>query len=156
VAAIYNVGFQGKQLLSTYQRWKLAHLNDANAPDVGDPDGDGYPTLLEYGLAMFPEIADPPGIPAVKLYDYGAGGKRLRVVLQRDPTHNDVTIEVQGTSNLLSGWQSLAGSTNGLPFQGVGYVGGDGSGTGIKIVEIRDSSSVTNASQRFVRIKVTH
>ena len=156
IAAIYNVGSLGKQVLSAYQRWKLAHLNDVYAPDLGDPDGDGYPTLLEYGLAMFPEIADLPGLPPMNLYDYGAGDKRLRVMLHRDPTHNDVTIQVQASSNLLNGWQNVAGSTNGLPFQGVGYVGGDGSGAGIKTVEIRDSSSVTNASQRFLRIKVTH
>jgi hypothetical protein len=155
IASIYNVGSAGKQPFSAYQRWKLAHLNDASAPDLADPDGDGYVTLLEYGLAMFPEIADPPALPLVDLFDYGADGKRLRAILQRDPSHNDVTIEVQGSGNLL-GWQSLASSTNGLPFQGIGYVGGDGTGPGIKTVEIRDSASVTNAFQRFIRVRVTH
>ena len=156
IASIYNVGSAGKQPGSAYQRWKLAHLNDADAPDLGDPDDDGYATLLEYGLALFPEVADPPGLPQMNLFDYGAGDQRLRAILHRDPTHNDVTIEVQGSSNLVGGWQSLAASTNGLPFQGVGYVGGDGAGLGIKTVEIRDSASITNAPQRFIRVKVTH
>jgi hypothetical protein len=156
IASIYNVGSAGLLPFSTYQRWKLVYLGDANAPDLGDPDGDGYPTLLEYGLAMNPAVADPPGLPLMDLYDYGQAGKRLRAVVNRDPTHNDVTIEVQGSGSLSGGWQILAASTNGLPYQGIGYVGGDGPGSDIKTVEIRDSLSITNALQRFLRVKVSH
>jgi hypothetical protein len=156
VASIYNVGSAGKAPLAPYEHWKAIHLNDASAPDTGDPDNDGYSTLLEYGLALLPEIPDPPHLPQVSLFDYGADGKRLRTILQRDPAHNDVTVEVQGSSDFTTGWQSLAGSTNGLPFQGIGYVGGDGAGSEIKTVEIRDSASTANAPRRFLRIKVTH
>ncbi|MGH7969341.1 MAG: LamG domain-containing protein, partial [Limisphaerales bacterium] len=156
IASVYQLGPLGNLPMSSYQRWKLAHLNDPAAPDFGDPDGDGYPTLLEYGLSLSPEIADPAGLPQMSLFDYGSQGRHLRAVLQRDPTHNDITIEVQGSSNLFGLWQNLAASTNGLPFQGVGYVGGDGAGSGIKTVEVRDSVSVTNATQRFLRVKVTH
>jgi hypothetical protein len=143
-------------LLAPYEHWKLIHLNDAGAPDTGDPDNDGYSTLLEYGLALLPEIPDPAHLPQMSLFDYGADGKRLRTILQRDPAHNDITVEVQGSNDLLTGWQSLAGSTNGLPFQGIGYVGGDGTGSEIKTVEIRDSASTANAPQRFLRVKVSH
>lgn len=72
-----------------------------------------------------------------------------------DPTHDDVTIEVQTSSNLVN-WQSVAISSNGLPYSGTGYVGGDGSGTDVKTVEIRDTVTVTNGPKRFMQVKISH
>ena len=93
-------------------------------------------------------------MPQISLFDYGSQGKRLRTILQRDSNHNDVTIEVEEFSNLFGLWEILAASTNGLLFQGAGYVCGAGAGQGLKTVEVRDTQSVTNAPLRFIRVRV--
>ncbi len=156
IGSLFAMGSLGKRPLTNYERWKLAHLNDPGAADLGDPDDDGYATLFEYGLNLQPEHPDPTGLPQVSLHDYLNQGKRLRAVVQRDPTHNDVNIEIQGANSLSGPWETLAVSTQGGPFQGTGYVGGDGLGSEIKTVEIRDSSNTTNAAIRFLKITVMH
>jgi hypothetical protein len=50
IAAIHDAGIAGKQLqiLTPYEQWKQIYLGDPNAPDSGDPDGDGFNNLAEY------------------------------------------------------------------------------------------------------------
>lgn len=142
------------QILTPVRLWKLVTLGNADAPDLGDPDHDGLLTLAEYGLNLLPQSGN--GAPfAVTRFTY-PDGQRLRVFIQRDPAHNDVTVEVQGSSGPGGPWGTLATSTLGSPFSGPGYVGGDSVFAGIKSVEIRDTVNVGAVSQRFLRVKVTH
>jgi len=77
-------------------------------------------------------------------------------MVPRDPARNDVTIEVQATGSLSGPWTSIATSANGAPFTGPGYVTGDAADAGLKLVEIRDVVNITAASQRFLRLRMTH
>jgi uncharacterized delta-60 repeat protein len=136
------------------QQWKLTHLGDANAPDLDDPDRDGLRTLAEYGLNLPPET--PGGAPLpVDRFTY-VEGERLRVFLQRDPAHNDVTIEVQAADSPAGPWSMLAISTLGATFSGPGYVSGDDPTPTPKTVEVRDTVNVSESAARFIRVQVTH
>ncbi|MEO7319749.1 MAG: delta-60 repeat domain-containing protein [Chthoniobacteraceae bacterium] len=141
-------------ILTPIQQWKLTRLGDANAPDLGDPDFDGLRTLAEYGLNLLPET--PSQSPGVSVFTY-VEGDRLRMFVPRDPTHNDITVSVEATGDLVSGpWTPLATSTLGTPFTGPGYVGGDDATPGIKTVEVRDTVNISSSTHRWVRVKVSH
>jgi uncharacterized delta-60 repeat protein len=131
---------------------KLAELGNAGAPDLGDPDADALTTLAEYGLVL------PMGVssigPVAQRHVY-LDGAHLRLILQRDPTRSDVTIEVQAAGEVSGPWTTVATSTLGAPFTGLGYVAGDDPGPGIKTVEIRDVVNIADAPRRFLRAKIT-
>ena len=134
------------------QQWKLTLLGSASAPDLGDPDGDGVVTLAEYGINTLPQTANAAPHPASR-FTY-AEGERLRLFLQRDPSHNDVTVIVESADSLAGPWAPVATSTLGAPFTGPGYVSGDDATPGVKTVEIRDTVNITDAAGRFMRVRV--
>ncbi len=136
------------------QQWKLTHLGDANAPDLGDPDSDGLRTLAEYGLGLLPETPSQP--PGASVFTY-AEGDRLRMFVPRDPAHNDIAVSVEATGDLVAGpWTPLATSTLGAPFNGPGYISGDDVTPGVKTGEVRDIVNFSSSTQRWLRVKVTH
>ena len=140
---------------SPYSLWKVSELNNQFAPDLGDPDYDGVSNLSEYGLLRSATI--PNGAPTAAASALYAEGERLRLFVPRDPTHNDITVEVQATGDLVSGpWTTIATSTLGAPFTGPGYVGGDDATPAVKTVEVRDTVSISSTTQRWLRVKVTH
>ena len=139
--------------MPAYQQWKFNHLGDVNAPDLGDPDRDGLVTLAEYGLGLLPEAFSHP--PVASIFT-DAEGSRLRMFVQRDPAHNDITVSIEVRTDLVYGpWTTLATSTLGAPFTGPGYIGGDDATPGIKTVEVRDIVTFTETDERFLRVKVT-
>ena len=140
-------------LVAPSQPLQLAQLGNASATDADDPDHDGIVTLAEYGLNLPPGTAN--GAPfAAGRFAY-PDGERLRVFVQRNPAHNDVTVQVQVADDLSGPWTPLATSTLGAPFAGPGYVGGDAATPGVKTVEIRDTVNMKDAPARFVRVEVT-
>ena len=92
----------------------LTHLGDANAPDLDDGDSDGIRNLAEYGLNLLPETPDAAPL-AVTRFIY-AEGERMRMFIQREPAHNDVTIEVRAADSPAGPWTVIATSTLGAPF----------------------------------------
>lgn len=134
--------------------WGLAHFSNANPDLTADTDGDSSNNLMEYGLVSDPNISNTPS-PVATLKTYG-DGRRLSMVIQRDTARSDVVIAVEAAPSVTGPWMSLATSTNGAPFSGDGYVGGETPGAGIKTVEIRDVVNVTDAPQRMLRIRVVH
>lgn len=135
--------------------WKMANLGDPAAPDLGDPDLDGTVTLIEYGLLLSPIAPDAAALPAPAVHLYPEG-QRLSLTLQRDPARNDIVIAVQAADSVAGPWTAIATSTNGAPFTGPGYVGGDSNTAGVKSVEIRDIVNVSDAPRRYLRVVVTH
>jgi uncharacterized repeat protein (TIGR03803 family) len=134
--------------------WKLMFLGDPNAPDDGDPDFDGIVTVLEYALGMDPGAADAGSQPQPMIVPYPEGD-RLAILMHRDPAHDDITVTVEVSPNLLDPWTAIAESAGGQPFAGPGVVAGDSPTPGIKIVEIRDVFNVGSGVQHFLRIRVT-
>jgi hypothetical protein len=153
ISAIYTAGSAGKRQFFPLETWKLANLGDPDAPNDGDPDHDGVANLVEYAFGMNPSVADVSALPRVSVFNY-TEGRRLRIIFPRDPAKNDVTIEVQASGDL-NNWTTISSSVLGAPTSGAGYVGGDGTGPGIKQVEVRDIVNMSAASRRFLRIRVS-
>ena len=94
--------------------------------------------------------------PAISAFNY-VEGRRIRLILQRDPAHNDITVEVLATDNLVSGpWTVIATSALGAPFTGTGYFAGETGGSGIQTVEIRDTVNMVGQTKRFLKVRFTH
>jgi uncharacterized repeat protein (TIGR03803 family) len=127
--------------------WKLSFLGDADAPDLGDPDHDSLPNLVEYALATHPKSSDP-ALP----FEYVNG--RLEILINRDPARSDVTIVLEASSDLSGLWTPLATSVLGQPFTGVGLISGDNSTPGIKSVLLRDTLAISGEPRRFLRLRV--
>jgi len=158
VKAVNATGTQDGEIRSftavgSLGQWKLLHLGDAAAPDDADPDRDGVATLAEYALCTVPERSDRP--PRPEIFDY-PDGRHLRIVIPRDFTRTEVTVEVQAADSFLGPWTTIATSTAGGPFTGPGYVSGDDPSPSRKLaVEIRDVVALGTTPSRFMRLRVT-
>ncbi len=140
--------------LPPIQGWKQAELGHPFAPDDADPEGDGLTNLGEYGLLRVPTQPDAVSTPAATLHSY-ADGRRLRLLIQRDPARFDITLLVEAAGDPAGPWQAIATSNFGAPFSGPGYVGGDSAAPGVKTVEVRDVMSVSGAARRFLRTRIS-
>ena len=150
---IYRLRFSTTPL-PPFAAWKQLHLGSAVANDNADPEFDGLGALAEYGLNLLPSVNEVQ--PAASTFDY-TEGRRIRLILPRDPAHNDITVEVLATDNLAAGpWTVIATSALGAPFSGPGYFGGDSATPGIKTVEIRDTVNMVGSTKRFLKVRFTH
>ncbi len=114
--------------------------------DPAQPPGDN--------VAFFDGIVINPLGPDATLHDY-PDGTRLRLVVSRDPSRNNVNLVAEAAYELAGPWSPLATSTLGAPFIGPGYVSGDDTTPGVKTVVIRDTLSVSDAPRRFLRVRET-
>jgi uncharacterized repeat protein (TIGR03803 family) len=137
--------------LAAISQWKLDNLGDPNAPDLGDPDGDGLPTLVEYALVLPPGESGSGPAPG---FVNTPQGRQLALSVSRDPARTDVTIQVLASAGLSGPWVVVASSTNGAPFTGPGYVSGETGGGGVKTVQVRDSAALPTDAQRYMRVQV--
>ncbi|MEQ1933659.1 MAG: LamG-like jellyroll fold domain-containing protein, partial [Fimbriimonadaceae bacterium] len=158
IASIYYARSAGKRLFFPLESWKLANLGNPDASIAGDFDLDGVAALAEYTFGMSPTLSDAALLPQVSTFDYPEG-RRMRIIFPRDPAKNDITIEVQVSGDLSNpaSWTTIASSVYGSPTTGLGYMGGDGPGPGIKQVEVRDIVNMSEAAppRRFVRFRVS-
>jgi hypothetical protein len=53
-------------------------------------------------------------------------------------------------------WMAIASSIGGATTTGPGYFAEDGSSPGLKTIEVRDVVSLDEASQRWLRLRVTY
>ena len=98
--------------------WKSFNLGDANAPDLGDFDGDGLANLLEYALIADPATPDPTAVPLAEPTTF-PDDTRLAITVPRDPARTDITTIVEVSETLLPfSWSTLASSTAGGVFTG--------------------------------------
>ncbi|MFP6887828.1 MAG: SdrD B-like domain-containing protein, partial [Opitutales bacterium] len=68
-----------------FSQWASQEFGENIADPRGDPDGDGYPNLLEYALGTHPLVATVKGLPEIASYDDGEGFRlSLRYRMNRD------------------------------------------------------------------------
>jgi len=146
--------------------------------DLANPTGDGVPNLLKYALGLDPtsRVAAPTPYPATA----SDGETYLTFYFSRVSVATDLTYEVQVTGNLAEPWTTIATSSGGNPFTGLGLVqdvsytdlaaGGGGWISyfpiypppppsypgGDYFVIVRDTVPMSQASARFMRLLVTH
>ncbi|HVR34308.1 MAG TPA: choice-of-anchor M domain-containing protein [Methylomirabilota bacterium] len=97
--------------LRPYEQWQRAHWPPATAlsqmaPD-SDPDGDGIPNIMEYALALDPNIPTTDGLP--KLVIIGENNDLYAALeFTRVKTATDLAYQVRATDSLNpSSWEPL-------------------------------------------------
>ncbi len=116
-----------------YAEWTATALPSASEADRlpdADPDRDGLANLLEYALATNP-LQATPGQPVTSL----SGDSRLQLTFNR--ARADLIYEVLGSSDLVT-WSVIATDP----------------GTTGQSVTVTDTTSLTSAPRRFLRLRV--
>ncbi|MEO7932506.1 MAG: sialate O-acetylesterase [Chthoniobacterales bacterium] len=138
------------------QFFSLTEMNDPSiSSDLTDPDGDGVMNIFEYGLGGDPLNPDASVLPRVST---NAG--RLTLSFQRDTNLYDLIYTVQATSTLdmPNSWIDIASGTNGAALTPLvtDTLTSETPGAGtLKNVEVRDSLPPTQATRRFLRLKIS-
>ena len=89
-------GYPDSVITSGYLAWK----NDNNInSDLGDADEDGIPNLAEYGFGTNPRSSNPSAMPGTSTITED-GQRYLTITYQKSLTANDVSIDVQRSSDL--------------------------------------------------------
>ena len=80
--------------------------------DESDPDGDGLPNLVEYGVGGSPLFYDALLLPAITT-ENGPGGEDLwRMTYRKSKTADGVVVEPQISGNLVD-WTALTSTPTG-------------------------------------------
>ncbi len=98
-----------------YDAWRFAHFDSGQLTDSGvsgdsvDPDGDGFPNLLEYALDADPLAAGVPAGAPTPALGSDATDTWLTLAYTEPAGREDLAYVVEWTSDLRAGWQSGAG-----------------------------------------------
>jgi hypothetical protein len=140
--------------LRPLEGWRLSNFGDVansgNGANSASPAGDGIPNLVKYALCLDP--AQWGGLPQPEI-----ANNRLKMSFQRDPARSDITITVEGTSDLVNApWVPVVTSLAGGAFSGNGSVSETPLQGGLQQVEVSDSvDTLTDPRRRFLRIRTT-
>jgi hypothetical protein len=113
--------------------------NPAISGPNADPDGDGQSNLLEYALGSHPLIASTAGLPSFSYH-----GAYLRMTFLRRVNAPDVIYQPQSSGSLTSGF--------GPDVTEISASAPDAEG--LQIVVVEDNVAMTEAPQRFMRLRV--
>jgi uncharacterized delta-60 repeat protein len=127
-------------------QFTLLELADSNiSGDLADPDLDGSKNLLEFALNMPPKTSSPSGLPTMSKTNV-AGQDYLTITFLRRIPSLDLTYTPQTNGSLETiGWMANAVQV-GLPIN---------HGNGTETVTFRDSTPISGATKRFLRLMVT-
>lgn len=158
--------------LTGVQAWRQNYFGSTdgtgNTADLAMPLGDGVPNLLKYALGLEPS---KPGVePAPAALTYNDNSTRLSLTFTRLIFASDLTYEVQGADDVTGPWSTIASASGGLsfsvgPFGDPGLVtelsqlvlqpGLNGYPTTTSTVTVFDTVPMSEATRRFMRLKVT-
>ncbi len=142
---IDDVQVTGDLVLTPYEQWKADNFgldagNELIAGDEADPDLDGIVNWREYAMALDPWTPDAEGLPSG-----GVTAGYLTLSYRENQVAADVLFEVEAcTDLLLQDW-----TTN-----GVSEILRADSNLWWQVMQ-RHDVPVTNAPQRFLRLKLT-
>jgi hypothetical protein len=147
------------QLPTAISVWRLGNFDISTdtgiAADTATPDNDGVMNLLKYGLVIPVGSSSQNLLPVVQLVSY-VDGDHLTVTFSQNLNNNDITIQVQAADNPAGPWSPVATSINGSLFTGSGFLSEVESGEDLVTVQVRDPVSVSSATDRYLKITVTH
>ncbi len=129
--------------LSVRENWRLENFGTADntgaAADTADPDGDGWPNLVEYALGGNPQIPDSDNArPTVVLYSEGAL-QYLQIRIPRQGIKPDVVYLVESAGALQEEW-----TTNVTVITDTA-----------DLLEVRDNVPLNGAAARFLRLSIS-
>ncbi len=137
-----QIPFHVRDSLS-YNEFKLLYFtpgelaNPAISGDSADPDHDGLPNLMEYGMAGNPRLAEPALLPTQQVV-----GNNLIYTYQVDTSARGITLAPQATPSLspLTAWSTLTPTT----------LSTDGN------IQVRQVSlPIVPGTKQFIRLRVT-
>lgn len=137
-------------ITSAFESWRssqfsLADLADSNiSGDQADPDKDGIVNLLEFALNLPPKNPSASGGPAVTTQNV-SGSNYLTLTFRRRTPTLDLTYQAQTNGTLPGTWLSNAIQV-GSPIN---------NGDGTETVTFRDTTPLTSAAMRFLRLQVS-
>jgi cyclophilin family peptidyl-prolyl cis-trans isomerase len=135
---------------NTFSNWAATEgLTSGQNGPTDDPDLDGRKNLLEYALMSSPDTANGSAEPVLNTVADGADKKATITFKVRK--FASLTYIVEGTSNL-SSWTPVWSSTDGFAVPAVSAAVNDVEHT---LVTVKDSASYSDATSRFLRLKVT-
>ncbi|MBL9184375.1 MAG: peptidylprolyl isomerase [Verrucomicrobiaceae bacterium] len=137
-------------VMNTLGAWATAEglPSGQDGPDA-DPDNDGRKNLLEYALMSSPGTSNGSSDPVVSSTTDGADKKAsITFKVRKFAT---LTYTVEGSSNLTS-WSTVWTSTDGFGAANVASAANNADHT---LVTIKDNVPYTDATPRFLRLKVT-
>jgi uncharacterized delta-60 repeat protein len=136
---------------TAFDAWRIGQftaleLADSNVSgDLADPDLDGSKNLLEFALNMPPKTGSQSGLPTMGSTNV-SGQDYLTITFLRRIPSLDLTYTAQTNGSLDSaGWMANAVQV-GTP---------DNHGNGTETVTFRDSTPISGATKRFLRLMVT-
>jgi alpha-tubulin suppressor-like RCC1 family protein len=125
---------------TAYQSWASGALGNSGASEMGDPDFDGLPNLLEFALGL-----DPAGSQATSISSNVAfvGPDRfLRILVPKNSLAVDLIFAVEATGDL---GNAMSWSSAGLVIE---------QETATQLV-VRDYVPIGSGQPRFMRLKVS-
>ncbi len=142
---IDDVQITGDLVMTSYEQWKLDNFgldagNELIAGDEADPDNDGIVNWREYAMALDPLTPDAEGLPTGSVTS-----GYLTLTYRENQAATDVRFEVEACDDLLlqnwttNGVTEILRADSNLWWQ----------------VMCRHDVPVTNAPQRFLRLKLT-
>ncbi len=140
-----DVNVTGDLAQTPYGTWQSLHFSESELAaglitgNEDDPDGDGVVNALEYAMGLDPRVADTTGVPFG-----GVTAGYLTLTYRENKAATDVRFEVEATTSLVAN----AWSTN-----GVSEISRADSNLWWSVTS-RHDVPVTNAPQRFMRLKV--
>ena len=150
IASSTNSGNIGRFGTVTFSNWQSQWFTAAESAISGinaDPDGDGLSNGLEYAFARNPRVADSSDAIVSTVEMDGASGPFLTISFRRSLSLQSTSFSPEVTATLGGAWLSGGGNTLQL-----GVVNnGDGSET----LKYRDTTPISSATQRHIRLKVS-
>lgn len=141
----------------SYADWRSRHFDAIEQADsaisgyAADPDHDGLPNLLEYGMGASPWIADAAGAlssPKISTVD-GIGFLSLAFV--RDTRTSEIKLTLETADELAGPWAALDPS---LPANQIS-VEHDTPSAGLQRVTVKDNRPLAESPRRFLRLRGT-
>jgi carboxypeptidase D len=144
---------------TTIEQWRALYFGTTNnagsAANNSDPDGDGFPNLMEYGTSRNPTIADiGPVISPVQVHTNNTDW--FGCWFLRNTNATDVSFYVQTTAFISSlTWSNVVSYSNCCGWTGPGLARESAVASNVVSVTALDSQPVLGSTNRFMRLKVT-
>ena len=134
----------------TYELWLQRNALPYGLAAAGDRDHDGLANLLEYALGSRADIADPSAIPVPGTVRTG-DDEFLTLTFTRNPDVSDAVTQVEASASPAGPWTAI----NLLDPANVIEIRENVPDVGRQTLVVRDVVPVTQASRRFMRLRVT-
>src|SRR5262249_2042697 len=130
-----------------------------SAATTANPSGDGIANLMKYAFGLDPTISQVSSLPQPTVQNFTVAGVTspyLVITFNRQLGTGNLTYTVESNGDLTQGWTTIC-TAAGIPQGGTtgpGLVSELNRGD-VHTITVRDTVSMTSATRRFLRVRVT-